>query len=224
MSPQAGWILQAEIVPRLQSTIPYSVHGVGSEDAAELIHDATAIAAQMLHNVELAGKSVTPGNIAYYAVQHLKSGRRSTGSSVVDAHGIGTQLNGRTRLSSLDEPVTAENENGENLTFGEVLSQDWEDPAMLAARKLDWETLLALLTEREKAIVVYLTEGRTVSEVATLFKVSRSTMQQCKERLVTLIQEFMGVDILKEIQQSPDWRINLDTMHERMACRFDRRK
>jgi len=224
MSPQAGWILQEEIVPRLQSTIPYSVHGVGSEDAEELLQDATAIAAQMLHNVELAGKSVTPGNIAYYAVQHLKSGRRSTGSSVADALGVGTQLHGRTKLSSLDEPITAENEHGENLTFVEVLSQDWEDPAVLAARKLDWETLLTLLTERQKTIIVYLWEGRTVSEVAILFKVSRSTMQECKERLVMLIQEFMGMDILQDIQRSPDWRINLDIRRERLACRFDRRK
>jgi hypothetical protein len=83
MSPQAGWILQEEVVPRLRASIPRNVNPVGSEDAQELIQDATAIAAQMLHNVELAGKTVTPGNIAYYALQHLKSGRRSTGASVL---------------------------------------------------------------------------------------------------------------------------------------------
>ena len=33
MSPQAGWILQEEIVPRLRSAIPRNVNQVGSEDS-----------------------------------------------------------------------------------------------------------------------------------------------------------------------------------------------
>ena len=94
MSPQAGWILQEEVLPRLRSAIPRTVNYVGCEDAEELVQDATTIAAKMLHSVELAGKTVTPGNIAYYAIQHVKSGRRSTGSSTLDVMGRGTQLNG----------------------------------------------------------------------------------------------------------------------------------
>jgi hypothetical protein len=85
MSPQTGWILQEQIVPRLRASIPRNVHPVGSEDAEELIQDGTAIAALMLHSVELAGKSVTPGNIAYYTLQHLKSGRRSSGQRFTNA-------------------------------------------------------------------------------------------------------------------------------------------
>ena len=40
MSPQAGWILQEEIVPRLRSAIPRTLNYVGSEDAEELVQDA----------------------------------------------------------------------------------------------------------------------------------------------------------------------------------------
>ena len=98
MSPQAGWILQEEVVPRLRSAIPRVANQVGAEDAEELVQDATAFAAKMMHNVELAGKQVTPGNIAYYTIQHVKSGRRSTGSSVVDVMASHTQLNGSTAL------------------------------------------------------------------------------------------------------------------------------
>ena len=50
------------------------------EDAQELIQDATAFAAKLLHNVEQSGKKVTAGNITYYTIQHIKSGTRSTGS------------------------------------------------------------------------------------------------------------------------------------------------
>jgi integrase len=112
MSPQAGWILQEEIVPRLWASIPRNVSQVGAEDPEELIQDATAIAAKMLHSAEAAGKKVTSGNIAFYAVQHIRSGRRSTGSSMVDVMGIGTQLAGHTRLNSLDEPAAVDEETG----------------------------------------------------------------------------------------------------------------
>ena len=87
MSPRAGFILQDQVVPRLRSAIPNVVHCVGAEDAQELIQDSIAMAAKLMHNVEKAHKKVTPGNIAYYTIQHIKSGRRSTGSSMVDVTG-----------------------------------------------------------------------------------------------------------------------------------------
>jgi DNA-binding NarL/FixJ family response regulator len=223
MSPQAGWILQAEVAPRLRSAIPRSVHGVGAEDAEELVQDATAIAAKMLHSVEQQGKTVTAGNLAYYALQQVRSGRRSTGSSVVDVMGSGTQLKGGSRLHSLDEPVDDES-GGELFAFHDVLAHDQEDPATVAGRNLDWQMLLTRLTARERAIVTYLLEGKTVSDVAWAFKVSRSTMQQCKNRLVKLIQEFMGMDILVEAQRVPGWKDHLNASRERLACRFERRK
>jgi DNA-binding NarL/FixJ family response regulator len=224
MSPQVGWILQEEIVPRLRSAVPRVVNCVGCEDAEELVQDATAVAAKMLHSAEAAGKKVTSGNIAYYAIQHVKSGRRSTGSSAVDVMAIGTQLNGSTRINSLDEPAAVDEETGgESLTFNDVLSRDSEDPSTIAARNLDWQTLLTRLTEREKAVVVYLLEGKTVSDVAWAFKVSRSTMQESKNRLVNLIREFMGADILVEILRLPGWKDSLNASRERLACRFERR-
>jgi len=79
------------------------------------------------------------------------------------------------------------------------------------------------VTEQEKAIIVAVLAGRTVSDVALVFKVSRSAMQQCKNRLVELIQEFMGMDILVEVRRLPGWRDDLNTTKEKLACRFERR-
>jgi DNA-binding NarL/FixJ family response regulator len=222
MSPQAGWLLQEEVVPRLRASIPRNVHCVGSEDAEELIQDSIAIAAKMLHSAEAAGKTVTAGNIAYYALQLIRSGRRSNGSSVVDVMAPGTQLNGHAWLNSLDEPV-ADQTSGEGFTFNDVLASDQEDPTTIAGRNLDWQSLLTRLSAREKAMVTYLLEGKTVSDVAWALRVSRSAMQQCKERLVHLIREFMGRDILVEVLRLPGWKDNLNTTRERLACRFDRR-
>jgi hypothetical protein len=158
MSPQAGFLLQTQVLPRLKSAIPLAVSFIGSEDAEELVQDGTLIAAQMIHNAEQAGKKVvrnpgtgrrgartvktmSAGNVAFYTIQKLKCGRRSTGSSTVDVYGSGTQINGTTRLTSLDEagPVVGLDDVGEPLVLHDVLSNDAEDPATRSARKLDWQ-------------------------------------------------------------------------------------
>src|SRR5208283_4685439 len=140
MSPQSAWILQEEVVPRLRSAIPTQVNQIGSEDAEELVQDSICLAAKLLQNAELQNKSVTAGNIAYYTILHMKSGRRSSGASTSDALGIGAQLNGRSSTTSFDECVQEEGE--EEFTVNDVLSFDHEDPSQIAARKMDWEAFL----------------------------------------------------------------------------------
>jgi len=142
MSPQAGWLLVNEIVPRLKSSISTSVRPVGCEDTEELVQDGTAIAAKMLHSAEAQGKQVSAGTIAYYAVQHLKSGRRSTGYHKSDPLHAGAQLSGHSRMHSLDEAVAGEDGSDEALTLGEMLASRADDPAVDAGRRLDWAQLV----------------------------------------------------------------------------------
>lgn len=225
MSPQTGWILQTQVVPRLRSAVPIAVNLVGSEDGEELVQDATAMAAKLMHNVEAAGKKVTPGNIAYYTIQHMRSGRRSTGSTVVDIMGTGTQLKGKTRLTSLDETAAINEENGgEIFQFHDVLSNGEDDPATKAARRLDWETFIDGLPQRERTLLEFMAEGKTLRHAAQALRLSDSTMQTAKRRLVSAIQEFMGPDILLEILRLPQWRSCLDATKEKMACRHERQR
>ena len=223
MSPQAGWLLQEEVVPRLASAIPHAVNFVGCEDSHELIQDATAMAAKLLDSVDRANKKVTPGNLAYYTIQHIKSGRRSTGSSVADVMATGTQLNGRSRLDSLEQVVSADEETGgEIFLLHDVLSNDQEDPSTKAARKLDWETFCSGLSERERATVMSVAEGRSLQDVGIEFGVSNSAMQGTKRSLAGKILEFMGVEILVEVRRSPRWKDNLEATREKLACRHQR--
>jgi hypothetical protein len=223
MSPQAGYLLQDQVVPRLQSAIPKVVHCIGSEDAQELIQDSIAMAAKMLHNTEQAKKTVTPGNIAYYTIQHIKSGRRSTGSSMVDVYGSGTQLKARTRLNSLDEVVANNEENGgEPFLLHDVLSDEQEDPGTKAARKMDWESFMAGLSARDQQIIQFIIEGKSRSAMARELNVCTSTINHRKKNLGLKIQEFMGDEILVDIQRSPRWKQDLQTIKEKMACKFDR--
>jgi hypothetical protein len=111
-------------------------------------------------------KEVSAGNITFYTIEKLRSGRRSTGSSVVDVFGSQTQLNGTTRLNSLEEVVASSDEGGEIFTFNDVLSRDEEDPSTRAARKMDWETFMAGLSSRDQAIIQFLIEGTKASAMA----------------------------------------------------------
>src|ERR1017187_10247083 len=98
MSPRAGWLLVNEILPRLRSAVPLVAHCVGAEDPEELIGDATLHAARILHSAEARNKTVSASSVAFYAIEHARSGRRSCGNSASDVHGAATQLKGRRRL------------------------------------------------------------------------------------------------------------------------------
>ena len=105
MSPKAGFVLMDQIAPRLRATIPHVVRPTGSEDAEELLQDALAMAAQMLHALEARGKEVTVGNICYYVVLLMKSGRRSQSANRTDVLSPGTMLDGKSCALSLEESV-----------------------------------------------------------------------------------------------------------------------
>lgn len=180
------------------------------------------MAARMLNNTEKAGKQVTAGNIAYYTLQHIKSGRRSIGHSNADVHGSATQLNGRSRVSSFDEPVADEEEHGVEFTVSDVFGSDQEDPSIAAARKIDWDEFIGRQDECSKAIVVALVEGESVRPLSVRFKLSASTIQNRKQQLGLRIREFMGVDVIGDSTRQPQWRDGIVASREKQACRFDR--
>lgn len=225
MSPQAGWILQSEIAPRLAGVIPRSVLCVGAEDHSELVQDGITMAAKLIDRVEQQGKlgKVTPGNIAYYTLQHLKSGRRATGSSAVCIHGTITQLNGRSEVHSLSE-VVSQTEGGDDIhELHDVVSSTVEDPGAQAARRMDWAVFCQSLNRAELLLIQCLVNGLSVKEAAKQARVHYATMQIYRKKLAAKLLEFMGADILQEIAQVPAWRIGLDCERELMACRAERR-
>ena len=167
-------------------------------------------------------KEVSAGNITFYTIEKLRSGRRSTGSSVVDVFGSQTQLNGTTRLNSLEEVVASSDEGGEIFTFNDVLSRDEEDPSTRAARKMDWEDFMAGLSARDQAVIECLIEGKPICSMARKLKVNDSTIQTSKRRLAIKIVEFMGSEILIDIQRRPVWKNSLTATKEKMACKHER--
>lgn len=167
-------------------------------------------------------KEVTRGNIAYYTIQKLRSGRRSQGSSVCDVYAIGTQVKGHSRMTSLDD-VAGTTDDGEVFEFHDVLSNDQEDPATKAARRMDWDSFMNGLSKREQAIILCMIEGKPLSGLARRKRINPSTIMYSKNRLASAIQEYMGSDIIKDIQRRPGWKESINCSRERLACREERR-
>ena len=221
MSPQASYLFVDEIVPRIQAVVARSVKLVGCEDVEEVTQDAIAMAARMLDKVERSGKQgVRACSIAYYCLQHIKSGRRSVGNSVVDVLATGTQLHGKCVVESLNEvePHDYGDDDG-NFSLAEMLSRDSEDPATVGVRELDWERFLKTQDDRSQEIVSLMAEGRRISEVAKQCGVSSFTVNERKRKLAEDAREFFGENILTEIARVPEWKCNLMATRERHASR-----
>ena len=223
MSPKACWILQEEVVPRLRSVIPRSIRCVGSEDAQELIQDATVMAARMIISAEKNQKKFGGSSIAYYTLQHLKSGRRANGTSSVDVLATATQLNGSTRLNSLEEIVATDECGNEIFELHDILSTDREDPSMQAVRKMDWDSFCRGVSDLERLVVEYLNAGKTLRDAARMVGLSDSTMQKYRRKIAEKLRAFIGTDILSEIAMLPRWKDGLNADRELLACRQERR-
>ena len=224
MSPQSGAMLLEEIAPRLRSVIPRTVMPVGAEDSEELVQDAIVTAARMLDSVERARKKVTAGNIAYYAILHTKSGRRNHGCGRTDALASATQLDGRSSILSMEDEVGYDPELDEPITLGDLLAEEREDPAMTAARDLDWELFLATHDYRYGVLVLGLLQGKNFGEIARGCGSGFSRPYQLKSKLAEDLLEFMGHQAIADSARIPAWRANLMVDREHAACRADRRR
>jgi DNA-binding NarL/FixJ family response regulator len=218
MSPESGCLLLNEVAPRIASAARHCVRFVGAEDHQEVTQDAIAMAAKIVHNAEINHKKVTAGNVAYYALQHAKSGRRSVGHSSADVLGTATQLNGRSRVWSLEHPIPVADETHEEFAFAEMFESDQDDPSTLTARKLDWQSFMATQGDRAKAVIECMAEGRSLKSAADKLRLSPATMLYHKERLAKSIKEFMGEDVLAQAVKLPAWKTNLVAMREKHTC------
>jgi FixJ family two-component response regulator len=124
----------------------------------------------------------------------------------------------------MEQVVAADDETGgEIFELHDVLSNDAEDPATRAARKMDWQTFMASLSGRDQAIINCLVEGKPLASLARRRHLNNSTLLYHKERLALKIQEYMGPQILVDILKRPGWKNSINANRERLACREERR-
>jgi hypothetical protein len=222
MSPKVGELLVQEIAPRIRNSIASSVAQVGADDIGELVQDGIATAAALLDSAEARGKKVSAGNVSYFAAKLVRQGRRSTGQSRTDVMSPGTQIAGRSRVESMDQPIAAEGERDDMLCLHDVLASHSADPGQEAAKRLDWSPLIGSLDPTAQAVLLCLVEGGELTTLVSKLKRSRSALQTDKQRLARKAIEHLGEDILKEVQRLPQWKDNLVASREKMACRYAR--
>jgi len=224
MSPQAGFVLMNEIAPRLRSAIPQCVRTVGCEDHEELYQDGLAMAAHMLDGLEKRKKQVTAGNVAYYTLLHLKSGRRSYSTGHTDVMGSATQISQNSMVLSLETEVGFDEELSEPVRLEEMLASSTEDPSQEAGRNLDWEEFLETHDCRYLCIIHDLASGHTMLDTAKACRMTYNDVRLIRDRLVEDLEQWMGPTAIEDAAKIPMWRSNLMQDHERMACRADRRR
>ena len=224
MTAQAGTLLVEKITPRLRTLVPKSVKPVGAEDPEELLQDAITIAAQMLHRVEVSGKTVTPGNIAYFTILHMRSGRRSQGSSCVDTMAAGTQLNGNSSVLSFEDEVGYDPELDAPITLGELLASEHEDPAMEAARNIDWQLFVATHDYRYGLIIRGMAEGQSLNTTAERSGHLYMSLYGLKEKMAEDVRAYLGERAVADSVKTPRWKASIAKDREKTACRADRRR
>lgn len=212
-----------QIEPRLRANMPH-IRGVGSEDTEELLQDALTVAAKMLHDLEERGKEVTPGNVAYYTILHMKSGRRSYSAGRTDVMNAGTQLDSNAMVLSFEEPAGYDPESGEEIPLGDMLSGNEDDPSMAASRFVDWEEFLGTHNPRYEAMVSDFAQGKRAKDTAARFGFSNSWAHDLKENLAVDLREHFGKEAIADSMKTPSWRGNIMVDHEKAACRADRRR
>ena len=222
MSPEHEQMLVQEIAPRIRSSLANSVPQVGADDTAELTQDGIALAVALLSSAEARGKSVSADNFAFYATWLVRQGRRSGGQSTTDVLSPRTQITGRCRVESLDQPIAGEAEGDDHLSLHDVLADHSADPGQEAAKRLDWKPLVASLDATARQVLHCLMAGEDLTTLVPKLKRNRSSLQLDKMRLARRAIEHLGADILTEVHRSPRWRDSLVAGREKMACRYAR--
>ena len=205
MSPAMQEFFMSQIAPILVAVVPRVVIPIGAEDADELVQDALVAACEAVHRLEKKGQQIIPKSVAYYTIQRLKMGRRSTGAGRTDVMSPGCQLDGNASLSSLDEPVHVSDDN-EDLLLGDVLAGRKDDPSQMATRNADWGEFMTMLDGSQQYIVRATAEGESYSGQAAHLRVTPSAITQRRHSIAKRALEFWGDEVLADVGMLPLWR------------------
>jgi hypothetical protein len=222
MSPMMESMLVNEVMPRLRAaanTIPK----IGPEDDEEIVQDATLMAARMMDSAEKAGRKFTAGNVAYYATQAARSGRRSYYAGRSDVLSPGCQIDGLARHEPLDAEIEFEAENFGTLhdviqTFDANAHE--VDPSEEAARNLDWDAFLASHPPRHRTAILILSRGGTMREAGKGCGLRDSAALNLRRRIAADLIEFFGEEVIRRLLDGrmPAWDAGLQASRHRHLC------
>jgi hypothetical protein len=108
--------------------------------------------------------------------------------------------------------------------LGDLLASENEDPAMEAARNIDWELFLATHDYRYGVIIKDIAEGRSLKDTAAAQREWYPGMRRLRNRMAEDVREYLGADAIADAAQVPRWKASIAVDREKTACRADRRR
>jgi hypothetical protein len=215
-------MLLREVRPIIAASLARgAVKTVGAEDLMLPDGPGHAQAANMIEAAEKAGKTVSASSVVYYTLQSLRSGRRFGCASRTDAMSVAAQLDGRSTLVSMDEPLDVFNENDdEEFNLHQCLASTGEDPAQASARELDWDATVAAFDVGEKSLLLETAAGTPGIDLAFRYHVTPARVTQRKRSLGETLKSAMGPDVLAECAREPVWEGYMRAYREKRACKY----
>jgi hypothetical protein len=215
----AGILLLNDIMPLIAAAVARgAVRPTGCEDQQELQAEGMALAAAMLDSAEARGKTPKPSSVAFYALQALKSGRRSGYAGRLDAMSAAAALDGAVSLRSLDAGLGFSDDDDHEVTLHDVLvNDDGDDVDVQAARHLDWGAVV--VDARRHAVLRESAQGYGTSEIAEHLGVSAPRVVQLRHSCAREIEEAWGTRGLRDATTPTMWRQGLRAARERRAGR-----
>ncbi len=176
-----------EIAPAVRKAVSWLVNPVGSEDRRELIQDGIAMAWKDSVALALRGRELVPGQIVFYVVRRLRSGRRSCGSGRTDVMSPGCVLDGNSRLIPVPPDLA-----GDEISLAAPLADQPGSPDIVTLTRLDLEALLSTLSDRQRFVLAQTINGCGPAEIATHLGLSPPRVVQIRRSIGEKIRAFWG--------------------------------
>ena len=164
--------------------------------------------------LERHGKAEHLKNIAYFTIQRMKNGRRSTGDHRTDVMAPGCRMDGRAELLSLDAPLTNDDHDSDvtfspAMTLGDVLAGRRDDPCIEAGRRMEWAEFIDELTPEQHQVVRDTAAGYGTGEQAERMDITAPAVVCRKRTVARRAREFWGDEVLNDTADTPLWRKSL---------------
>ena len=205
MSPLLQQAFMDKVYPVICATVPRIIRPIGAEDPQELVQDALAMACRDAEALERNGKTAQLKNIAYFTIQRMKNGRRSTGDHRTDVMSPGCRVDGRADVVSMDTPLV-DDQDDQELCLNDLLSAPQDDPATLAVRNLDWTEFTGGLEPIQRQVLRDTAVGYSTGEQAVRQGITAPAVV-CRKRVVARrARAFWGESVLTDAADTPLWR------------------
>ena len=159
-----------QMLPELSSRLRsrFFKHRPDLED--EHTAEAVALAWQMFQSARRRGKEITAGNVAWYAIRSVLSGRRLAGASSLDA--LSTTPLARERIG--EHVSLSDLEGGSQQAFYQTFGdRRWRWPVVdVVGTKMDWRSFVTGCDERDQRVVEMKLAGHTQTAIASELGIS----------------------------------------------------